>query len=176
MTSSLTRHFFCAISLLLATTLSAHAQNNSARANFIDQSGAALGSAKLTSVATGVLIELSLEKIPPGPHGFHIHQVGTCDGAAKFTSAGPHFSLSGQEHGFHTSKNHHVGDLPNLIVPDSGNLKIEILAPGVTLGTGEASLFDTDGSALVIHAKADDYRSQPAGDSGDRIACAVIEK
>jgi Cu-Zn family superoxide dismutase len=147
-----------------------------ARASFADQSGAALGTAQITQTEKGVLIDLDLKNVPPGPHGFHIHQTGKCEGAAKFTTAGGHFGISGQEHGYHSGKGPHAGDLPNLIVPESGTLKQQIFTPGVTLGSGENSLFDADGSALVIHAKGDDYRTQPAGDSGDRIACAVIEK
>ena len=88
----------------------------------------------------------------------------------------PRLAVAGPEHGFHSGKGPHAGDMPNLIVPESGVLKQQIFTPGVTLGAGENSLFDADGSAFVIHAKGDDYRSQPAGDSGDRIACAVITK
>lgn len=150
--------------------------DQTAKASFADQSGKPLGTAQLSQTEKGVLIDLDLKGLPPGQHGFHIHQTGKCDGAAKFTSAGGHFGVSGQEHGYHSGKGPHAGDLPNLIVPESGDLKQQIFTPGVTLDSGENSLFDADGSAIVIHAKADDYRSQPAGDSGDRIACAVIEK
>jgi Cu-Zn family superoxide dismutase len=162
----------------LALSSAALAQQNgaTARASFADVSGKAMGTAQLTQTDKGVLIALDLKDVPPGPHGFHIHQTGTCDGAAKFTSAGGHFAVAGQEHGFHSGKGPHAGDMPNLIVPESGVLKQQIFTPGVTLGAGENSLFDADGSAFVIHAKGDDYRSQPAGDSGDRIACAVITK
>jgi Cu-Zn family superoxide dismutase len=148
----------------------------SAKASFVDQTGKPLGSAQLTQTEKGVLIDIDLKDLPPGLHGFHIHQTGKCDGAAKFTTAGGHFSVAGQEHGYHSGKGPHAGDLPNLTVPASGALKEQLFTPGVTLGSGDNSLFDADGSALVIHAKADDYRSQPAGDSGDRIGCAVIEK
>jgi Cu-Zn family superoxide dismutase len=160
---------------LVATQALAQA-DQTAKASFADQSGKALGTAQLSQTEKGVLIDLDLKGLPPGQHGFHIHQTGKCDGAAKFTSAGGHFGVAGQEHGYHSGKGPHAGDLPNLIVPESGDLKQQIFTPGVTLGSGENSLFDADGSAIVIHAKADDYRSQPAGDSGDRIACAVIEK
>jgi len=161
---------------LVATQAFAQESGQTAKASFADQSGKALGTAQITQTEKGVLIDLDLKGLPPGQHGFHIHQTGKCDGAAKLTSAGGHFSVSGQEHGYHSGKGPHAGDLPNLIVPESGELKQQIFTPGVTLGSGDNSLFDSDGSAIVIHAKADDYRSQPAGDSGDRIACAVIEK
>ena len=159
---------------MLAVTPALAQQGATAKASFAAQDGKALGTAQITQMEKGVLIDLDLKNIPPGPHGFHIHQTGKCEGAAKFTTAGGHFSASGQEHGYHSGKGPHAGDLPNLIVPESGSLKQQVFAHGVTLGAGESSLFDADGSSLVIHAKADDYRSQPAGDSGDRIACAVF--
>lgn len=146
----------------------------SSTAKFIDASGKETGTARLMEVRGGVLIALDLRGIPPGPHGFHIHQTGRCE--PPFTSAGGHWGLAGQEHGYTSGKGPHIGDLPNLVAPKDGLVKIEVLAPGVTLGSGPASLMDADGSAFVIHAKADDYRSQPAGDAGDRIACAIIEK
>jgi Cu-Zn family superoxide dismutase len=162
--------------LALSSAALAQQGGATARAGFVDASGKAMGTAQLTQTDKGVLIVLDLKDVPPGPHGIHIHQTGKCDGAAKFTSAGGHFAVAGQEHGYHSGKGPHAGDMPNLIVPDSGSLKQQIFTPGVTLGAGENSVFDADGSALVIHARGDDYRSQPAGDSGDRIACAVIEK
>ncbi|MDB5593424.1 MAG: hypothetical protein JWM36_385 [Hyphomicrobiales bacterium] len=147
-----------------------------AHADFKDQAGAAVGSARLTQLPKGVLVELDLKGLSPGLHGFHIHQTGKCEGAAKFASAGGHFAGAGHDHGYQSAAGPHAGDLPNLIVPENGLLKLQVFTSGVSLSEGATSLFDTDGSALVIHAKADDYRSQPAGDSGDRIACAVVEK
>lgn len=168
----------CTLAAAHAASSAARAQPSgaAAKASFVDPAGKPLGSAQLTQTEKGVLIDLDLKDVPPGPHGFHIHQTGTCDGAARFMTAGGHFSVSGQDHGYHSGKGPHAGDLPNLIAPAGGALKQQIFTPGVTLGAGDNSLFDADGSALVIHARGDDYRSQPAGDSGDRIACAVIEK
>lgn len=170
--------FILAAGLLAAAVAPALAQQTeiSAKANFMDPAGQQIGTARLTQTAKGVLIDLDVKNVPPGEHGFHIHQTGICEGAGKFASAGGHFTVSGQEHGYHSGKGPHAGDLPNLIVPEGGSLKIQVFTPGVTLSSGDSSLFDADGSAMVIHAKADDYKSQPAGDSGDRIACAVIEK
>lgn len=151
------------------------AEGASAKASFVDIKGETVGSARLTQMPKGVLIEIDVKGLSPGEHGFHIHEAGKCETAAKFSTAGGHFS-GGHDHGFHAAKGPHAGDLPNLIVPESGVVKQQIFTNGVTLSSGATSLFDDNGSALVIHAKADDYRSQPAGDSGDRIACAVIEK
>ncbi len=171
------KHLNIAAAMLLCTTPAlAQPADISAKANFIDQQGQSVGTARLTQTAHGVLIDLDLKNVPAGPHGFHIHQSGICDGGVKFASAGGHFGISGQEHGYQAGKGPHAGDLPNLIVPAGGALKIELFTPGVTLAGGETSLFDADGSALVIHAKGDDYKTQPAGDSGDRIACAIIQK
>lgn len=146
-----------------------------AKATFVDIKGENVGTARLTQTPKGVLIDLDVKGLTPGEHGFHIHETGKCETAAKFTTAGGHYS-GGHDHGFHSAKGPHAGDLPNLIAPESGIVKQQIFTSGVTLSAGATSLFDDNGSALVIHAKADDYRSQPAGDSGDRVACAVIEK
>ncbi|MDB5641710.1 MAG: superoxide dismutase family protein [Hyphomicrobiales bacterium] len=162
--------------LVFSSAASAQQGGMTAKVSLVDATGKAMGTAQLTQVEKGVLVDLDLKGVPPGAHGIHIHQTGKCDGAAKFTSAGGHFTVASQEHGYHSSKGPHAGDMPNLMVPESGALKQQIFTPGVTLGAGDNSVFDADGSALVIHAKGDDYRSQPAGDSGDRIACGVIEK
>lgn len=147
-----------------------------ARAAFMDQSGKGMGTASFSQVPNGVLIDIDLKGLPPGEHGIHLHTTGKCEGEGKFASAGGHFAPGGHEHGYMSSKGPHAGDLPNLVVPENGNLKQQVFTSGVTLGAGETSVFDADGTAIVIHAKADDYRSQPAGDSGDRIACGVLVK
>jgi Cu-Zn family superoxide dismutase len=117
----------------------------------------------------GLLIELQLVGAPIGTHGFHVHQVGRCE--PPFESAGPHLALEGQAHGFLAPGGPHAGDLVNVDVPDEGLLTQSLLAPGLRL----ADLRDADGSAFVLHAQADDYASQPAGNSGERIACARID-
>jgi Cu-Zn family superoxide dismutase len=136
--------------------------------------GDKVGEAKLTQTPHGVLIQLELSKIPAGIRAFHIHEVGECE--PPFESAGAHFNPSDKKHGFLDQKGRHAGDLPNIHVPEGGELVVEVLAPQVTLQNGKNSLFDADGSALVIHEKADDYQSDPAGDAGSRIACGVISK
>jgi len=137
-----------------------------------DASGKEVGAATFTVTPSGVLISLDLTAVPPGEHGFHVHTTGKCE-PPDFKSAGPHFNPDQTKHGFMTPEGPHAGDLPNLHVPADGKLQIEVLEPNVTL-SGEAPLLDADGSALVIHAGADDYKTDPAGNSGNRIACGVI--
>jgi Cu-Zn family superoxide dismutase len=148
-----------------------------ANAAFVDANGKKLGTATLTQTPRGVLIVLDVSGIPPGEHGLHFHEVGKCEGATRFKSAGDHYAPQGRnEHGFHTTGGPHAGDMPNQFVGDDGKLRAHVLNERVTLMPGNVSLLDADGTALVIHAAADDYRTQPSGNSGDRIACAVIER
>ena len=145
---------------------------DTASAALRDASGKEVGAATLTVTPSGVLISLDLTAVPPGEHGFHVHTTGKCE-PPDFKSAGPHFNPDQTKHGFMTPEGPHAGDLPNLHVPADGKLQVEVLEPNVTL-SGEAPLLDADGSALVIHAGADDYKTDPAGNSGNRIACGVI--
>jgi Cu-Zn family superoxide dismutase len=149
---------------------------DSAKGAFADGMGRKIGTAKLTQTPAGVLIELDLKGLPPGEKAFHIHEHGTCDPAGGFKSAGEHYDPRNNQHGLHTAKGPHAGDMPNQFVRQDGVLRAHVLNTVVTLAPGEASLFDADGSALVLHAKPDDYRSQPGGEAGDRIACAVVER
>jgi Cu-Zn family superoxide dismutase len=137
--------------------------------------GADLGSATFTQTPAGVLITAELTGLPPGVHGFHLHETGSCE--PDFGAAGGHYNPTGAEHGFKVTGGPHAGDMPNIHVPDSGNLTIEVLNADITLEEGAPeTLFDDDGTALLIHAHADDYESQPAGDAGDRIACGAVAK
>jgi superoxide dismutase, Cu-Zn family len=143
-----------------------------ANAQLKDGSGKALGDADLMQTQKGVLIKLHLKDIPPGD-AFHIHAVGKCE--APFESAGPHFNPGNRKHGMLAGPQH-AGDMPNLHVPQSGDLSVEVLNSAVTLEKGKPnSLFDGDGSSIVIHDKPDDYKSDPFGNAGDRIACGVIQ-
>jgi Cu-Zn family superoxide dismutase len=121
-----------------------------------------------------VLVKGKLGHLSPGPHAIHIHETGKCE-APKFTSAGGHFNPAHKQHGFMVKEGMHAGDLPNLEVPANGKISFEYFDAHATL-SGENSVFDADGSAVVVHAKADDYKSQPSGDAGGREACGVIEK
>ena len=137
--------------------------------------GREVGTVALTQITAGVLMTADLSGLPAGTHGFHFHAVGQCTGP-DFASAGGHFNPAMKTHGLRSVNGPHAGDLPNIHVPESGMLRIELLAPNVRLGAGPGTLFDGDGSAIVIHALADDYQTDPAGASGSRIACAVLER
>jgi Cu-Zn family superoxide dismutase len=160
------------VSLLALAILPAAAQT--AKATLKNAEGKEVGSAALTQTPAGVLIRLSVKGLPAGERAFHIHGVGKCE--PPFTSAGPHFNPGGRKHGLLAADGHHAGDLPNLHVPAAGELIVEVLNAAVTLEKGKAnSLFGPQGTALVIHAGKDDYKSDPAGDAGGRIACGVVE-
>jgi Cu-Zn family superoxide dismutase len=135
--------------------------------------GADVGMVELVAAPRGILMRGRFKALPPGVHAFHIHEVGKCE--PPFTSAGGHFNPQGHEHGLMNPKGRHAGDLPNLTVPGSGGLDVEVFVSGVALAAGQpGNLLDADGSALVIHAGPDDYRSDPAGNAGGRIACGVV--
>ncbi len=121
------------------------------------------------------LLRVEVRDLPPGAHGFHIHETGKCEAAGGFKSAGGHLS-GGAAHGVESDDGMHVGDLPNLYIPESGNLRVEYFLDDVMIESGPAPLLDMDGAAVVIHAVADDYTSQPSGAAGARIACGVLER
>ena len=139
-----------------------------------DPKGNEVGQVTLTEVPAGVLLSLELDGFPAGDHAFHIHAVGKCEGP-KFESAGPHFNQENKEHGLKNPQGPHAGDMPNIHIPKSGKVKIEVLNQMVSL-SGKNALLDDDGSAIVIHEGADDYTSDPAGHAGNRLACAVVTK
>jgi Cu-Zn family superoxide dismutase len=145
-----------------------------AQASLKNAQGETVGQATLTETPHGVLIKTTLTGVPPGVHAFHIHAVGQCE--PPFTTAGGHFNPTSKEHGIENPRGMHAGDMPNVTVPADGQLTFEQLAGQVTLGEGPNSLFDDDGSALVLHAGADDYRSDPAGNAGGRLACGVVTR
>jgi Cu-Zn family superoxide dismutase len=146
-----------------------------ATATLKDGEGKTVGKAELTATPNGVIVALHLTGVPAGEHAFHVHETGKCE-APGFKSAGGHFNPTKASHGMQSSSGPHVGDLPNVHVPKSGTLDIEVFVSDATLGGNSNNLLDADGSAIVLHAGADDYSTDPAGAAGDRIACGVITR
>ena len=125
-----------------------------------------------------VHVSVQLTGMPPGPHGIHFHAVGQCDGsgATPFATECGNFNPLGRQHGLDNPAGPHAGDAPNLTVAADGTAHATFTTDRVSLTEGSTSLFDADGSAIVIHAAADDQTSQPAGNAGARIACGVVEQ
>ncbi|HEY1552936.1 MAG TPA: superoxide dismutase family protein [Kofleriaceae bacterium] len=155
--------------------LAAQADSTKVVVKLADAKGADVGTATLTSAAKGVSIALDVHGLTPGQHAIHVHQTAKCD-APDFKSAGGHFNPDNKQHGMNNPKGSHAGDMPNFTADAKGNAKTTVTATGVTLGSDAHSVFSGGGTALVIHAKADDMKSDPSGNAGDRIACGTITK
>jgi Cu-Zn family superoxide dismutase len=142
-----------------------------------DSQGNSVGTAVFSSQGDQLVrVELNLHGLPPGVHAIHVHETAKCE-APDFKSAGPHFNPDHKKHGLENPEGHHAGDLNNITVDAKGNVKVKFTIPNVTLDADDPhSLFRNGGTSLVIHAKADDMKTDPAGNSGDRIACGVITK
>lgn len=147
-----------------------------ASASLADGNGGAVGTAKLWQDASGLVhVDVSATNLTPGAHGIHFHAVGRCDGGTTaFSTAAGHYNPLNREHGLSNPAGPHAGDAPNLQIGANGSGTLSFTTNRVTLTAGSTSLFDADGSAIVIHAAPDDQMSQPAGNSGARIACGVI--
>ena len=169
---------------LTAATLACGALSNAAtvdttsvvvaHAKLLDQTGARIGTAEFREDRTGtVRIDVTVESTTPGPHGLHIHTTGSCAGTA-FADAGGHYNPSAAHHGLSNAGGPHAGDLPNIDVLSNGVGRLQATTSRVTLRPSATSLLDADGSALVMHAAADDQLTDPSGNSGARIACGTI--
>jgi superoxide dismutase, Cu-Zn family len=147
-----------------------------AHASLVNAKGEKVGTATLTEAKGGVRIVANLMQLPPGVHALHIHTTGKCDGP-DFMTAGGHFNPTMKQHGKDNPMGAHAGDLPNFTVDAKGRAKTTVTAPGVTLaGSAANSLFHQGGTALMVHASPDDYKTDPTGNAGARIACGVIDK
>ena len=165
-------------SLLLAGCASmsaAPATDNTARAELRSTSGQAVGTASFTQVGGVVRVVVEVQGLPRGAHGVHVHAVGKCD-PPSFESAGPHFNPVNRQHGALNPQGAHAGDLPNLEVGGDGKGRLESTTELMSIGSGTTSIFDADGAALIVHAAPDDFKTDPTGNSGARIACGVIVK
>lgn len=151
---------------------------DTASAALKDLQGKTVGTLELSETPSGaLLVKGALSGLPAGAHAFHIHEHGACDAQSKFESAGAHLA-GGKSHGILHQSGPHPGDMPNIDVAKDGTAKVEVFIPGTAKGGwfAAANVFDADGAALVVHAKADDHMTQPAGDAGDRIACGTLSK
>ena len=145
-----------------------------ASGTFRNAAGDRVGLATLTDSAGTVRLGLSVSQLSPGPHGLHFHAQGTCT-PPDFASAGSHFNPDSRQHGRLNPQGPHLGDLPNLTAGSDGSADTSFTVAHDLAEPGARSLLQPSGTALVIHAKADDERTDPSGSSGDRVACAVIE-
>jgi superoxide dismutase, Cu-Zn family len=162
-----------AVMLGLLLPCSVFAQEQRAYAELKDRDGKSIGMATFREVLGGVVIDIDVKGLTPGLHAVHVHAIGKCEGPA-FTSAGGHFNPAQKKHGLRSAEGPHAGDMPNMYIAKDGTGRFEVLADNITLKTGDRSVVDADGSALVIHAGADDDMTDPTGNSGDRAACGVI--
>ena len=177
----MTRYLACTALILLAACsredgnkpANEGAAETPAGASLKTPDGSEVGMVTLSEDGKGVTIKVEASGLAPGDHGLHLHTVGRCDGT-KFDSAGPHWNPLGKKHGRDNPQGAHLGDLANLTIGADGRGTATITVAGATLKGAENPLIDLDGAALVVHAKADDYKTDPSGDSGDRIACAVL--
>ncbi|MFA9460782.1 superoxide dismutase family protein [Thiohalorhabdus methylotrophus] len=160
-----------AVLLLCGLVAAGQALAEEATAQLENKDGEEVGEVTLEESPHGVLVHAELDGMPEGTHAFHIHEKGKCK--PPFKSAGGHYNPKDHQHGFMNEDGYHAGDMPNIYVPDSGELEAVIFNPKVSMND---ELLDDNGAAVVIHEGADDYMTDPAGDAGPRIACGVIEQ
>lgn len=164
------------VAILLAFQLPAAASaiSRTASATLIRGDGTAIGQASLTPKDGGLWLEVDARTLTPGAHGLHLHAVGTCT-APDFVSAGGHWNPREHRHGAEAADGAHMGDLPNLVADDAGNAHLAVLVSMAALDGSEMGVLDADGTAIVIHAGPDDYKTDPSGNSGARVACGVVK-
>jgi Cu-Zn family superoxide dismutase len=171
--------FVCGASMLSACAMGPAGPGASgppgATARLKDAQGQPVGTATLTERDGRVRLAIEVRGLTPGEHGIHVHAVGRCD-PPGFTTAGAHANPLSRRHGLEAPDGAHAGDLPNLAADASGAARYEATTDRITLAAGPRTVFDADGSAVVIHAGPDDQRTDPAGNSGERVACGVIER
>ena len=161
------------LALGAAAVAGAAEKGKTAYTTLIDGTGKSVGTATFVEKKGGVEVKVKVSGLSPGKHGFHLHEKGSCD-PPKFSTAGAHFNPFAKRHGSKNPAGKHAGDLPNLDVKADGTAELTAIAEGASLGTGAESLLREGGTALVIHAGPDDEKSDPTGNSGDRIACGVV--
>jgi superoxide dismutase, Cu-Zn family len=171
----LIRNCVLAAALVWTTAVFAQSAAQPAHADIINAQGKKIGTATIRQADGGARFDVQVSQLPPGTHGIHVHTVGKCEGPA-FLSAGAHLNPTSKKHGKDNPEGPHAGDLLNIEVKASGEGKASLSDPNVTLGTGPNSVFHEGGTTIVIHEKADDYKTDPTGNSGARIACGVIER
>ena len=164
-----------AITVALAFSLAISASAQTVKVQLNNAQGQSVGTAELSPAAQGVNIKLNLMNLPAGEHAIHVHAAAKCEGPG-FTTAGGHFNPDMKHHGLQNPDGPHAGDMPNFTVAADGTAKATVVAPGVTMGDDAHSIFSNGGTALVIHEKADDMKSDPAGNACARIACGTITK
>jgi Cu-Zn family superoxide dismutase len=172
------RAFIAAVVSLLAAGcagMDSSGGGAAAGADLKNPGGETVGSATLTQTGDTVRVVVAVRGLPPGVHAVHVHTTGKCE-SPGFMSSGGHFNPGGRQHGSQNPQGAHAGDLPNMTVAADGTGRLETTTTQFTLGAGATTLFDADGSALVVHAAPDDFKTDPTGNAGARIACGVIVK